>query len=394
MYRTGDLVRANGDGALEFVVRVESQMKIRGQRVDTGEVEVVLSDHLGVRDVRVVAETDSWGASTLAAYAIPTQRQSPGDGQAEIALTESLRAWARQRLPEFMVPSRITVLERFPCNPHGKLDSGALLAARNTPRSAGRAPSGGVTQLLCSLFADTLSLGEAHECGEDDDFFDLGGHSLTGVLLLSRVQTLFGVRLTLPDLAVAPNPRALAELLTQAHPSRTRGEDPVLPLRSRDDEPPLFCLPPATGLGWCYGRLLARVGPDHPVYALQAPGLAPTDQPIDTMDGLIDHYVRLIRKIQPEGPYHLLGWSFGGVLAHAVAVRLQRADERIALLAVLDGYPRRGGTLTVTAPTDSAGWDAPSERETLRLLLESLGCEAEVPDTDELPLERAAQVAL
>jgi amino acid adenylation domain-containing protein len=396
MYRTGDLVRANGDGALEFVGRIDGQVKIRGQRVDTGEVEVVLGEHPGVRDVRVVTETDSWGASCLAAYAIPTQGiptqgQPPGDGPAEIALTGSLRAWARQHLPEFMVPSRITVLDRFPRNLHGKLDPEALLAERNILRTADRAPSGGVTQLLCDLFADTLSLGDAHECADGDDFFDLGGHSLTGVLLLSRVQALFGVRLTLPDLAVAPSPGALAELLTQAHPSRTRGEDLVLPLRSRGERPPLFCLPPATGLGWCYGRLLTRVSPDHPVYALQAPGLAQRDQPIDTMDGLIDHYVRLIRKIQPESPYHLLGWSFGGVLAHAIAVRMQRADERIALLAVLDGYPGRGGTRTVTTPTDSVGCGAPSERETLRLLLESLGCEAKVPDTDELPLEWAAR---
>lgn len=391
MYRTGDLVRANGDGALEFIGRVDGQVKIRGHRVDTGEVEVVLSDHPGVRDVRVVAETDSWGASCLAAYAVPAQGQPPGDGPAEIALTGSLRAWARQYLPEFMVPSRFTVLDRFPRNLHGKLDPGALFTARNTPRTAGRAPSGGVTQLLCDLFADTLSLGDAHECGEDDDFFDLGGHSLTGVLLLSRVQTLFGVRLALPDLAVAPSPGALAELLTQAHPSRTRGEDLVLPLRARGERPPLFCLPPATGLGWCYGRLLTRVGPDHPVYALQAPGLAPTDQAIDAMDRLIDHYVRLIRKIQPEGPYHLLGWSFGGILAHAVAVHMQRAEERVALLAVLDGYPGRGGTRAVTASTDSVGCDAPSERETLRLLLESLGCGATLPDADELPLEWAAK---
>lgn len=390
MYRTGDLVREAVDGALEFVGRADGQVKIRGQRVDLGEVEAVLGEHAGLRDVRIMVETDVLGARCLAAYVVPAEPMPSGADSARIALIGSLRAWGRQRLPEFMVPSRITVLDRLPRNAHGKLDAAALravLASTPAAHRARRAPSGSMTGLLADLFADTLSLGDAYDCGADDDFFDLGGHSLTGVVLLSRIRSLFGVRLTLPDLAVASTPSALAELLTQGR-SRSAGVDPVLPLRPRGAGPALFCFPPASGLGWSYGRLLPRVGPEHPVFALQSPGLAEAEPLVETMDGLVDHYLRLIRERQPEGPYHLLGWSFGAVLAHAAAVRLQREGARVALLAVLDGYPGSGGTRAVGVATNQAA----TERDAVRLLVASLGRRAEPPEANDLLAWAAAQL--
>ncbi|WP_051342284.1 amino acid adenylation domain-containing protein [Pseudonocardia spinosispora] len=361
MYRTGDLVRRDDHGELEFVGRTDDQVKIRGQRVDTGEVEAVLGEYPGLRDVRVLVERDPAGAHCLAAYLVPSPEQ-PAD---DVALVGAARSWARQRMPEFMVPSRIVVVDGLPVGDHGKLDTDAL-RARRVPRPTSGAPRGAVIPLLCDLFADVLALGGGHECGEDDDFFELGGHSLVGVVLLSRIRALFGVTLTLPDLAEAATPSALASLLTSTRRAGPRRHAPVLTLRPRGDGPALFCLPPATGLGLAYGRLLPVIGPDSPLHALQDPGLDATTTPIETMRGLIEHYVTTIRRIRPHGPYHLLGWSHGGVLAHAVAVAL---GPEVELLAVLDGYPGRGGTRAVRV-SDAAELDEPAA---LRLLLESLG---------------------
>lgn len=379
MYRTGDLMRTGSRGELEFVGRADDQVKIRGQRVDTGEVEAVLSDHPGLRDVRVAVETDVSGAGSLCAYAVPTMVPSSDTRPTESQLIGSVRAWARQRLPDFMVPTRVTLLDRLPVNAHGKLDTEALSAARSALDAAAPRPSEAVTQLLCDVFVDTLSLGGVHDCGPDEDFFDLGGHSLLAVVLLNRLRGLFGVQVTLSDLAQASTPRTLADLLNQGDPDRNRHPDPVLPLRPTGDGPALFCLPPAVGLGLSYGRLLTKISPDHPVYALQMPGFAAGSRPIDTMDELVEHFVQLIRNVQPRGPYHLLGWSFGGVLAHAIAVHLQRADDRVALLAVLDGFPGRGGTLAVTSGMNAVGQGELTESQALDLLVRTLGIDDELP---------------
>jgi amino acid adenylation domain-containing protein len=383
MYRTGDLVRRDDAGVFEFVGRIDDQVKIRGQRVDLGEVAVVLGEHPGVREVRVVVETDSSRSDGLVAYVLPEDaaREAP----TEPPLTRSLREWARLRLPEAMVPARVVELAHFPLDAHGKLDTTAL--RRTVPAaSVGRAPLGAVDEVLCGLFADVLSLGDADLCGSDDDFFELGGHSLLGVLLLSRLRALFGVRLTLPDLVTAPTPHRLAEVIGREAPTGGRADDQVLALRARADGAPVFCLPPASGLGWAYARLLPVIAPSHPIYALQAPGLGTADAALESMDGLAEHYANLIRSRQPHGPYHLLGWSFGGVLAHAVAVHLRRGGEPVGLLAVLDGYPGWRGTLAATGVRGEGA--ELSEPDALRLLLTSLGDPGEPPS--DRPVEWAA----
>ncbi|GAA5171432.1 hypothetical protein GCM10023321_70000 [Pseudonocardia eucalypti] len=362
MYRTGDLARVDEDGVLWFAGRDDEQVKIRGHRVDLGEVAAVLGEHPAVRDVRAIARPGAHGVHRLEAYVVPAE---PG-----AAVAGTLRAWARTRLPEAMVPALVITLDRLPLNANGKLDLAALRAPTRFPA----APEGGAPRLLCDLFADTLDLG-ARACGPDEDFFDLGGNSLTGTLLLARVRKVFGVRLTLPDLAAAPTPRELAARLDR---TGSGGAEDLLALRPRGDGPPVFCLPPAAGLGWSYGRLLGVISPVHPVYALQSPGLRADQPPLEDMTELAEHCVELIRRTQPRGPYHLLGWSFGGVLAHAVAVALRAAGQQVAMLAAMDAYPGHGGTLAATGSAEPA---AELDEATARLLLaNSLGADVPWPD--------------
>ncbi|QEU97848.1 non-ribosomal peptide synthetase [Streptomyces kanamyceticus] len=336
MYRTGDLVRRGTDGKLHYVRRADQQVKIRGFRIEPGEVESVLAEHPDVAQAVVTAHE----GHRLVGYVVPAAAagapSSPGE------LGASLREFARTRLPEFMVPAAYVTLDAMPLTPNGKLDRAALpepdFASPASPAARRPAPSQ-EEQLLCGLFSEVLGV----PVGADDGFFDRGGHSLLATRLVSRVKAVFGVELGVRALFEASTPAALARRLD----SDTSGDalNVLLPLRTTGTLPPLFCVHPAAGISWPYAGLLAHVAPDRPVYGLQTRGLTGAEPPAHTIDEMADDYLAHIRAVQPSGPYSLLGWSFGGLVAHAVATRLEKAGERVELLALLDSFPpdRRPG---------------------------------------------------
>ncbi|UNZ17650.1 amino acid adenylation domain-containing protein [Streptomyces sp. 891-h] len=257
-----------------------------------------------------------------------------------------LRSWAASRLPSAMVPAAFYTHETLPMTPQGKLDRAALLAtalpAQATRASRDAQPRTAATgreRTLCALFAEVL---EVPEVGLDDDFFALGGHSLSATRLLARVHAELDTELSLGALYQAPTVAQLAKLLDVAAepgPPAEHAYDMLLPLRTAGEAAPLFCVHPAGGLGWCYATLPPHLPPSVPVYALQAQGLRPTDEPVGTFPELIAQYAARIRSVQPHGPYRLLGWSLGGALAHAVAARLQEEGENVDTLALLDSAP-------------------------------------------------------
>ncbi|WP_259371090.1 non-ribosomal peptide synthetase [Streptomyces sp. SCUT-3] len=331
MYRTGDVVRWNADGTLSFLRRVDDQVKLRGFRIELGEVEAVVTGHPAVARSTVIVREDRPGDQRLVAYAVP----SP-DGPAPSAA--QLRAHAGAVLPEYMTPSEFVLLDELPLTPNGKVDRRALPAPdRDAPRD-GRAPRTSRERVLCELFAEVLGLPEV---GVDEGFFDLGGHSLLATRLISRVRSAFGTDLAIRTLFEAPT---VAELAQRLGADDAGGAfDVLLPLRGRGTLPPLFCVHPASGFGWSYAGLMRHLGPDRPVYALQSRGIAePCELPAD-VDRIAADYLEQVRAVRPSGPYHLLGWSFGGLVAHAMAVRLQAEGEEVALLAMLDSFPREPG---------------------------------------------------
>ncbi|MGW4690524.1 amino acid adenylation domain-containing protein, partial [Streptomyces sp. NPDC004244] len=340
MYRTGDLVRRRVDGELEYVGRADDQVKVRGFRIELGEIEAALAAHPGIAQAAVVARADRPGDKRLVAYLVPAPGSAPEAGE----LSERLR----RELPEYMVPSALVTLDALPLTVNGKLDRAALPAPDYGAPGAGRGPRTPQEQLLCGLFAEVLGLEQVHI---DDSFFDLGGHSLLAARLASRVRETLGAELGLRMLFEAPTVAGVTERLAMNDPDDAL--DVVLPLRSTGTGTPLFCIHPGGGISWSYSGLLNHVGPQHPVYAIQARGLGRPEPLPTSYEEMAADYADQIQKIQPEGPYLVLGWSAGGLIAHALACELQSRGERTAMLAILDAYPVKDVTFEeVPVPTE------------------------------------------
>ncbi|MFD7546867.1 non-ribosomal peptide synthase/polyketide synthase [Streptomyces sp. NPDC059816] len=329
MYRTGDLARWSGEGELVFAGRADDQVKIRGFRIEPGEVEAVLAEHASVGQVAVVVRPDRQGSPQLIAYAVPAGPELDGG---------ALREYAATKLPDYMVPSAVVALDALPVTANGKLDRLALPDPAAKDTDTGREPQTLAEVTLSGLFAATLGLDRG--VGAEESFFDLGGDSLLAMRLVERVRAAFGTEIGVRELFAGPTVAQLA-LALQADTAAVDDYAGVLPLRTGGDRPPLFCLHSGGGLGWQYAALAAHLPADQPVYAVQARGLTTTENLPESLGEMAADYVGRIRSIQPDGPYHLIGWSFGGVLAHAVATELQRQGESVATLAVLDGYPHR-----------------------------------------------------
>ncbi|MFC9430538.1 amino acid adenylation domain-containing protein [Streptomyces sp. NPDC056987] len=257
----------------------------------------------------------------------------PATAGVAAALPAELARSLRAVLPAHQVPAAVVVLPELPLTRSGKTDHGALPDPEAAAEPAGRAPRNVQEKHLCELFAETLGLPAV---GIDDNFFDLGGHSLLAARLARRIESTWGTDVDTATLFVAPTVAALAERL--GADDQRFAFDVVLPLRRTGERPALFCVHPAGGVGWMYSVLMRRLGADQPVYALQGRGLG-GDEPLPgDVAAMADDYLEQIRTIQPKGPYHLLGWSFGGVVAHAMATRLQAAGEQVGLLALIDAY--------------------------------------------------------
>ncbi|MFF8193111.1 amino acid adenylation domain-containing protein [Streptomyces bobili] len=331
MYRTGDVVRWTTDGELQYVGRADDQVKVRGFRVELGEIETVLATHPEVGQAVVVVREDTPGDHRLVAYVVPGAATGPDDAD---ELSRSVRARAQGRMPAYMVPAAVVVIDRLPLMPNGKLDRKALPVPGNTV--ADPAARGAVTALeasLCEAFAEVLGVDSV---GVDDDFFALGGHSLLAVRLVERLRER-GMSVAVRDVFAAPS---VGELLKGMSLESVRNAlDELLPIRTEGSRPPFFCLHPADGLSWCYMPLARYVPSDVPLYGLQDRGLLGADGLAGSVGEMADRYIERIRSVQPSGPYHLLGWSYGAIVGHEIAVRLRALGERVAALVVLDQNP-------------------------------------------------------
>ncbi|MEV7924223.1 amino acid adenylation domain-containing protein [Kitasatospora sp. NPDC088779] len=357
MYRTGDLVRWDRHGRIEYVARADQQVKIRGYRVELGEIERLLAEHPDVARAAVLAPADAAGQRRLVAYLVPADGR-PAPGPAE------LRGHLARSLPGHMVPESYTALPELPLNANGKLDVKALPAPAATPSArAPRAPRTEPERLLCAAVEEVLGTGPV---GPEDSFFALGGDSLKAIRLVNAAG-----RAGLPISLGAVFEHRTLEALAAAVTTGGGAVDllgPVLPIRPTGGRPPLFCVHGGLGFAIPFAALAEHLDPEQPVYGLQARGLS-DDGPLPTdLGDVAEEYLARVRAVQPHGPYHLLGWSYGGVVAHEMAVRLHAAGERVAFLANLDAYP------------DDALGARPSDAEFLADFLAEAGVDAAEPE--------------
>ncbi|WP_168707427.1 non-ribosomal peptide synthetase [Gordonia paraffinivorans] len=340
MYRTGDLVRWTEDGRLVYVGRGDTQVQVRGFRIELGEIDDALTTEPDV-DFAVTLVEGTGAAAKLRSYVTATGGAAPDPAD--------LRRRVSRRLPRHMVPTSVTLLDAMPLTPTGKLDRKALPAP--TDDATRRAPAPGGETTIAQVFAEVLEVTPA-TIGADDGFFDLGGNSLLATAVTSRLAERTGLQVSAQSLFGAPSPAELAAALgidgaAPTDPSEqagTAGLDVLLPLRrQRGDtaenpgEPPLFVVHPAIGLSWSFTSLLPHLPAGRALYGLQHPALSGKPCP-RTIGDLAAEYVAQIRAVAPEGPYHLVGWSLGGLIAHEMAVQLREAGDDVARLVVLDSY--------------------------------------------------------
>jgi len=327
LYHTGDLARWRPDGTVEFLGRLDRQVKVRGFRIELEEIEGALRDLPQIQDAVVVARRDEAGINVLVAYLVPRE-----DKEIDQAF---VRRHLSAILPDYMMPGAMVVLSALPLTVNGKLDRAAL------PEPTTQVHTSNVveprTVLETQLHAIWEKLLGYSGFGMTDNFFDLGGHSLLAIRLFAQIERIFGVRLPVSTLFQAPTLAQLAAMLE--HQGLAPRWTSLVAIQPEGTKPPLFLVPGLGGNVVCYNRLARLLGTDQPVYGLQSRGLDGKEQPFERIEPMAAHYINEIRRVQPRGPYHLGGTCFGGLVAYEMAQQLRAQGEDVPFLMLLESWP-------------------------------------------------------
>jgi len=345
LYKTGDLARYRPDGNIEFLGRIDEQVKMRGFRIELGEIEVVLNQHPEVKEAVVIATEDASGNKRLVTYVVPNTKggfNHDATGTCESAdkpaptnlKSNDLRHFLKAKLPEYMIPSAFVILETLPLTPNGKVDR-RLLKTLNTDKTqlaeAFIAPRTPTEEAIAKIWVELL---KCHRVGIRDNFFELGGDSLLAVRLIAQIHQQFKRELPLSTLFLTPTIEGLASVLEQ--PTDSLLWSPLVPIQPAGSKPPFFCVHPIFGVVFPYYELAYCLGLDQPFYGLQPLGLDGEQPPLTRIEDMATHYIEALRRVQPDGPYFLGGWSFGGLVAFEMAQQLLASGHQVALLAILD----------------------------------------------------------
>ncbi len=328
LYKTGDLVRRRPDGTLVFTGRIDDQVKIRGFRVELGEIEAALAGHPAIAQAVATVITDQAGEKQLAAYVRPEPGAEPDAGD--------LRDHLTQILPSYMIPAHLTTIADFPLNPSGKVDRSALPAPGPVTTSTEHArPATSTESALVDIYAAVLG---RDLVGATDSFFDLGGSSLQVMRLVDSISSKVGVDIGVSAIFLHPAPRQLAASIDAIRNGAAgqAGSGPLIELSAGTGTLPLFLIHAIGGTAFAYAKLGSELAGTFRVYGLEDPALHEPGTTTGSLADLVADYISRIRRVQPEGPYRLGGWSMGGVIAFEMARRLEREGAQVHLLVLLD----------------------------------------------------------
>jgi amino acid adenylation domain-containing protein len=350
LYRTGDIMRLKQDGRMEYLGRTDHQIKLRGFRIELGEIDAALLRCPGIEQAVAVLGQDTSGESAIWAYVVP---QRAAVKQPDVLIGD-VRGSLSQFLPGYMLPSSIVVLDALPRTPNGKIDRRSLPAPAQRQNREAAQPLNEIEHRLARIWCSILGLETIEKSA---DFFESGGHSLLAARLLARIEAEFGQRLSLLTLFKAPSIGEQARLLMHGG-QREYDFRQVVRLQPNGSKPPLIAI---HNTGVYYYNLSRRLGPGQPLTALQLfdPSIARQSRP-QSLEGIAAEYVRLIHKFQANGPYKLIGWCVGGVLAFEVARQLVEMGHEVSLLALIDawapGHNRRLSRLRAILADYSYRW--------------------------------------
>jgi len=325
LYRTGDRVRRSNAGELEFLGRIDDQVKVRGYRIELGEIEAALQALPEVEEAAVVVARDG-GGSRLVAFVVP---------RSELPEWVALRRRLAKRLPDYMIPSALVELAAMPKTTSQKIDRGALTRREASPVVAPATFLAPRTDLEKRIAGIWSRLFKRTEIGVDESFFELGGESLLALRLMSEIRQRTGVSLALARLFEDDTIADLARAV-EAEREGSSSYSPLVEIQSRGEGGARFCVHPAGGEVLCYADLAAALGPSHPFLGLQAAGLVAGSEPIETVAEMATSYVAAMRGYQTKGPYRILGWSVGGVIAVEMARQLRAEGAQVASVVLLD----------------------------------------------------------
>ena len=374
LYKTGDRVRYLGDHGLGYLGRLDHQVKLRGYRIEVGEIEMRLREQSAVQDAVVICREDNPGTQQLVAYVVV-----PPQGTLS---SSTMREALQPLLPDYMIPTALVVLEQLPLTPNGKIDRRALPAPTAWDRLQSETyekPRTPTEEILAAIWQEVLGI---EQVSIHDNFFELGGHSLLATKLISRVRKVLGAELYIRDLFAAPTLKAFAEMLAHlkiplsnekssddqqrfmskqqylskpqavasnqprknmeigrnGHVDSSKAGMPLICLQPTGNRPPLIYIHPIGGGVSCYQKLVPYLEKEWPVYAIQAIDFLPTFVDDPSLEELAGHYIRSIQSLDPKGPYYLGGWSFGGVMAYEMARQLKEMGHRVQALTLIDSF--------------------------------------------------------
>jgi amino acid adenylation domain-containing protein len=337
IYRTGDLGRLRANGVIECLGRKDFQVKIRGFRIELGEIEALLNQHPQIKETVVIARENIIGEKLLVAYIIPRVGED---------IINEIKQYLEQKLPDYMLPAAFVVLDVMPLTPNGKINRLALPSPDfNKLKSAEyTAPFDDLELKLTKIWENVLGV---HPLGLNDNFFDVGGHSLLAIRLVSQIENILGKNITPNTFFQAPTIKKLANILRQKEFSTANSS--LVPIQPHGSKRPFFYIHTIYGSLIYSLNLLSKLDADQPVYGLQAKGLDGIESPHTCIEDMASHYIKEIKTVQPHGPYFLGGWCAGGVIAYEMAQQLYAQGETVELLTIFDAYPPK-----MITPADKA----------------------------------------